>query len=64
MEKPTVHYVRDSLQWAYNGVMLKPIDHTSPLVSNTRMARTSPVIAWDKETGRIETKNTIYIPEV
>ncbi len=38
-----------------------PLDHTSPLVSNNRWARTSTVIRVDGTT--FETLNTIYVKE-
>lgn len=42
--------------------LLKPINHTSPHVSNTKTVRTSNVVRVDLETGEIETLNTIYKP--
>lgn len=42
---------------------LHPLDHDSPLVSNTTVAMTSRVVAHDLQSGRIETENTVYIPE-
>ena len=38
-----------------------PLDHTSPLVSNNRWARTSTVIRVEGTT--FETLNTIYVKE-
>jgi hypothetical protein len=42
---------------------LYPVDHTSMLVSNTNWCSTSPVVSVDIETGRIETMNSIYMPQ-
>jgi len=39
-----------------------PVNHDSPLVSNTKHARTSNVIQADPDTGVFETENTIYKP--
>ena len=65
MNKPTVRYKKDSLIFIRLDVeaFLHPVDHYSPDVSNTQLVRTSQVRAYDKETGRLETQNTIYIPE-
>lgn len=66
MSKPTVHY-RGEAHIVLNRAFLQPVDHRNHLdghdVSNTKTARTSTVVAHDPDTGRIETKNTIYIPE-
>ena len=43
--------------------IVAPIDHTSDLVSNSGPAMTTPVINYDKSTGRFETLNTIYLLE-
>ena len=46
------------------GTWLYPLDHTDTLnVSNRMLARTSRVVAFDEVTGRIETLNSIYLPE-
>jgi len=42
-------------------VLLYPIDHPSDLVSNTKMARTSPVELIEED-GVFETRNTRYVP--
>lgn len=39
-----------------------PTNHPSLLVSNTRIAVTTEVISYNKETGEFETLNTIYKP--
>lgn len=59
--KNTVHYVGKPMVldgFAY----LTPIDHTSDLVSNTKLVRTSKVVSYDEATGRLETLNSIYVP--
>ncbi len=63
--KTVVHYLKDSLQPVRIGspAFLRPIDHTSPYVSNQGIARTSNVVAHDPITGRVETLNSIYLPE-
>lgn len=66
--KPLVHYVGtpeiftdfDGQQRAY----LTPVDHPDTVnVSNTRVARTSAIVSMNSDTGRIETRNTVYIPQ-
>lgn len=63
--KNSVKYKSGTL--AFTGIgspaFLFPIDHPSPLVTNTGPVRTSYVVAYDKETGTLETENTIYTPE-
>lgn len=65
MSKPVVTYTEATVVY---GTMcwLKPVDHPNHLpghsVSNLRMVKTSTVLSWDHKTGRIETKNTIYMP--
>ena len=73
MNKPIVRYrgaAQFILYWGdYEGerAVLTPIDHTNHVdgqdVTNDKLAITSRVIAKDLETGRIETNNTIYLPE-
>ena len=59
MKKKIVHYVGEV---AFLGVgacaYLTPTDH--PSVSNTKTVRTSPVASYNRETGELETENTIY----
>lgn len=38
-----------------------PLDHTSEMVSNTTVARTSRVLSYDAATGTFETENSIYV---
>ncbi len=66
MPKPTVHYVGEAKPH-WNGALLVPVDHPragEDAITNGRQVFTSDVVSWDKATGRIETLNTIYIPEV
>lgn len=64
IEKKVVHYVgTPHVPGIGLGALVTPIDHPdTENVSNERVARTSPVRSWDKESGRLETANTIYIP--
>lgn len=66
--KPTVHYVGDAVimdSYAGRIARLFPIDHPNHHpnhdISNGEVAFTSPVVAHNLETGRIETRNTIYV---
>lgn len=73
MSKPIVHYRGPVHFIPYLGsgggerAVLTPIDHTNHLegqdVSNDEPAITSRVVEKDIDTGRIETRNTIYLPE-
>jgi hypothetical protein len=64
MNKPVVAYTEATVVSAI--CFLKPVDHPNHLeghsVSNERIVRTSAVVASDLTTGRIETRNTIYMP--
>lgn len=64
--KPTVKYSGKATPFVGCAV-LRPVDHPNHLAghdaSNEHPVRTSRVISWDEETGRIETQNTIYVPE-
>lgn len=59
-----VHYQKAmGLQFTVHGsAMVYPIDHTSPLVSNTTVAMTSKVQAHDEASGVFVTLNSLYIP--
>lgn len=60
--KPIV-YFRGPVYFSKEGVAYCcPINHPSPLVSNTKTIRTSPVLARNMDTGGFETQNTIYLP--
>ena len=62
--KATVYYSQlDSKLEVGKGALVWPINHSSPFVSNTKQAVTSPVIAIGKF-GAFETQNTKYLPEV
>lgn len=65
--KKVVRYIEDSLH-LFGGVgypaALKPINHPdSEHVSNTTYVLTSLVVAYDSESGQVETLNTMYVPE-
>lgn len=59
-EKQIVHYRGEAIRVG-NRVVLQPVDHPGDRVSNTGPAITSTVISWND--GRIETLNTVYLPE-
>lgn len=59
--KPTVRYKDAGPIVVGESVFLHPVDHTSPLVSNECLARTSKVVA-DHGDGKFETLNTMYVP--
>lgn len=65
--KPTVHY-RGAAVVIAERAYLVPIDHQNHVdgqdVMNEVPCRTSYVLSHDEATGRIETENTIYVPEV
>lgn len=44
------------------GAMVYPLDHTSPHVTNTKVAFTSKVQAHDEKSGVFVTLNSLYIP--
>lgn len=62
MNKKVVHYTPSELQLISKGVpaLVFPVDHPSPLVSNTKMVKTSLVHSYNPTTGEFETLNTIY----
>lgn len=66
MDKPTVHYTHGSVfgDRAYlYGVTNHPNHLEGHEVSNDkdRLVCTSKVVSHDADTGRIETRNTIYV---
>jgi hypothetical protein len=64
MDKPVVRYRGTARPLMVSGTAwLQPIDHPSAYISNTKMVMTTKVLSWDEVTGRIETQNTIYLPE-
>ncbi len=71
MSKPVVHYTIGSNTPVHVGqhVWLKPVDHTSYLVSNHAEARTSRVVTVFPDHEKsvegspvFETQNTLYVP--
>ena len=67
MNKPIVHYRGEAQPYYANTAILVPLDHPNHKpghsISNNHIARTSSIVNWNHETGRIETLNTIYVPE-
>lgn len=66
MSKPAVRYAGKA-EIVGGHAWLYPLDHPNHLeghdVSNQKLVRTSMVVSVDDQTGRIETKNTTYLPE-
>jgi hypothetical protein len=62
-DKAVVHYTPSSDDVIVYGqsAWVYPVDHTSPLVSNTKIVRTSPVVAIG-HSGQFETLNSVYKP--
>jgi len=62
--KAVVHYdTKKPYGMAGKRFFCHPIDHTSPLVSNTKEVLTSEVV-WVHEDGSVETQNSLYVPKV
>ena len=60
-KKATVHYT-DAVNIIVGGrATLKPVDHTSPLVSNTKWATTSTILSVEPNGTTFETLNSIYV---
>ena len=67
--KPTVHYKPVGKISVGNGAFVIPLDHPGNIndghpwdsIKNGSTAYTSPVISHDEQTGRFETRNTIYV---
>ena len=60
--KQVVHYI-DLIRCEVGlRATLIPVDHPSNLVVNGERSITSMVLSYDRETGIIETMNTIYKP--
>jgi len=62
--KLIVKYQSDSIIGSLKvgkSAMIKPIDHTSPFVSNTQHVFTSTVVKVSPD-GSFETINTLYVP--
>lgn len=66
MNKPIVHYTTASAPAVGVSAYLIPVDHPNHIdghdVSNERLVRTSRVESINEATGRIETRNTVYMP--
>ena len=64
MEKQIVHYTPTDHDYIKVGdsANVYPTDHTSFLVSNSRICHTSQVLSYDEVTGVFETLNSIYKP--
>ncbi len=43
-------------------ILIYPADHPSSYVSNTNVCLTSLVLSFCRDSGKIETQNTIYTP--
>lgn len=63
-EKKVVYYSRLDYIQVGESADVVPVDHTSPLVSNGRVAWTTTVESYDPATGVFETRNTIYKPNL
>lgn len=69
-EKPIVHYRGEAVRvpcYDADSARLYPVDHRNHVpgqsVSNTKAVYTSGIVSWDEATGRIETQNTVYMPQ-
>ena len=66
--KPIAHYYELSYVELGHYACLRSNDHhrlpPSSSVGKDKWIYTSRVVSHDPETGRIETKNTVYLPEV
>ena len=62
--KPIVHYTTlwNTPEKGYSAV-LTVVDHPATHLNNFPCVHTSYVVSYDKETGVIETRNTIYKPK-
>lgn len=62
MNRPIVHYyIRSERLVIGEPAFVMPVDHPSPLVSNTTLARTSPVVWISSDRTLFDTLNTHYI---
>lgn len=65
MSKPVVKYHKDSL--VFNGIGqragLSVPRGAHPKLPNAQILNTSAVQEYDVDSGRLETLNTVYIPE-
>lgn len=66
--KPVVHYTELFTYEIGGCAILVPTNHPNHIpghnVSNTKPVITSEVLGYNVETGLLETKNTIYMPEI
>lgn len=61
MNKPTVRYEGEAFVSRVGGsAFVKAVDH--PSFPAGSLVTTSAVVAHDPKTGRIETRNTVYMP--
>ena len=60
--KKVVHYTSPLRIAIGASAIVKPVDHPSPLVSNSTHVFTSRVLAYDSQSGIFITENTIYVP--
>jgi len=60
--KPVVRYRGMALPYR-TSALLETIDHPTQRNGVGSVAITSKVLSWDRDTGRIETLNTVYLPE-
>lgn len=63
-DKKIVRYYKDKgVELAGDRALLYPMDHPDSLrVSNTTLILTSKVINFDRDTGILETENSLYTP--
>ena len=66
--KPIVRYRGPAVELGGRAWFESTVDHPNPFATqqapnSKRPVRTSRVLDWDKVSGRIETENTIYVPE-
>lgn len=66
IDKPIVHYTEAMAIGTKRSAFVKPVDHPNHIeghsISNEKFVMTSLVVSLCERTGRIETKNTIYVP--
>lgn len=65
MTKKIVHYAPADadifpIRVGYS-TFVYPKDHTSSLISNKSLSKTSTVISYDEVTGQFETLNSVYV---
>jgi hypothetical protein len=60
--KPVVRYRGMALPYR-TSALLESINHPTAHNGGLHVSITSKVLSWDRGTGRIETLNTVYLPE-